>query len=280
MNEIIFTESLSPEIKKIIVHNPLIAERTLPGQFIVLLIDEQGERVPLTVVQTDQSQGTFSLIFQQVGKTTFRLGQLKTGAKIQSILGPLGKATEIKKLGTIVTIGGGVGVAEVYPVTKAFKDAGNRIISIIGARSKNILILEKDMREVSDALYVATDDGSYGRKGFVSDILKEMFNSEKIDLIYAVGPVPMMRAIAGLSRPYNIKTLVSLNPIMVDATGMCGACRVSLGKETKFACVDGPEFDAHQVDFDQLEKRLKAFCGQEQIALKKFKDCCHAAAND
>ena len=271
MNKILFKQELAPGIKKIVLEAPLVAKKVLPGEFVVLIVDEKGERVPLTVVDSDKEKGTITLIFQEVGKTTYKLGELKAGEVILNLLGPLGRATEIKKLGTVVTVGGGVGIAEVYPVTRAFKEAGNSIISIIGARTKDLLILEKELREMCDELFITTDDGTYGRRGFVSDVLKETIGSTKVDLVYAVGPVPMMRKVSELSRPYGIKTLVSLNPVMVDATGMCGSCRVSVGGETKFGCVDGPEFDGHLVDFAQLEKRLNLFSEQEKRAMECFK---------
>ena len=266
MNKIVFAQKLSTKIKKIIVRAPLVAKKIMPGQFVVIIIDEKGERVPLTVVDTDKEKSTIILIFQEVGKTTYKLGRLKAGDAILNLLGPLGKATEIKRLGTVVAIGGGVGIAEVFPVTQGFKRAGNNIISIIGARNKSLLILEQEMRKASNELFVTTDDGSYGRKGFVSDVLKQILVDKKVNLVYAVGPVPMMRSISELTRPSGIKTLVSLNPIMVDATGMCGSCRVSVKGETKFGCVDGPEFDGHWVDFGQLERRLNLFREQEQQA--------------
>ncbi len=275
MNKILFKQELAPNIKKIVLEAPLVAKKVLAGEFVVLIVDEKGERVPLTVVDSNKEKGTITLIFQEVGKTTYKLGELKAGKVILNLLGPLGRATEIKKLGTVVTVGGGVGIAEVYPVTRAFKEAGNSIISIIGARTKDLLILEKELREMCDELFITTDDGTYGRRGFVSDVLKEIIGSgieKKADLVYAVGPVPMMRKVSQLTRPYGIKTLVSLNPVMVDATGMCGSCRVSVGGETKFGCVDGPEFDGHLVDFAQLQKRLNLFSEQEKRATECFRN--------
>ncbi|MCQ9208499.1 MAG: sulfide/dihydroorotate dehydrogenase-like FAD/NAD-binding protein [Omnitrophica bacterium] len=270
MNKIISREELAPNIKKLILEAPFVADKVQPGQFVVIVVDEKGERIPLTVVDKDKKQGTITLIFQEVGKTTCRLGQLKATEEIHSLLGPLGKATEIKRVGKVITVGGGVGIAEVYPVTHAFKEAGNKVTSIIGVRNKDLLFLEQELRKVSDELLVATDDGSYGHRGNVCDVLKEIFPFAKADLVYAVGPVVMMQAICELTRPSGTKTLVSLNPIMVDATGMCASCRVSIKGEMKFGCVDGPEFDAHEVDFDQLAKRLKLFSKQE----KKAMECC------
>lgn len=272
MNRIILEQNLAPNIKKIIVEAPVVAKKVLPGQFVVIIIDEKGERVPLTVVDKNEEKGTITLIFQEVGKTTYRLGRLRAADTIWGLLGPLGKPTEIKKLGEVITIGAGVGIAEVFPASRAFKNAGNKVISIIGVRKKDLLILEQDLRKVSDELFVTTDDGSYGRRGVVSDVLKEILPNRRVDLVYAVGPVPMMRVVSQFTRPYGIKTLVSLNPIMVDATGMCGSCRVCVKGETKFGCVDGPEFDGHLVDFDQLQKRLNLFSEQEKQAMESFKD--------
>ena len=271
MNKIVFKQDLAPNIKKITVEAPLVAKKVLPGQFAVIIADEKGERIPLTVVDNDGKEGTITLIFQEVGKTTYRLGELEPGDVIWSLLGPLGKPTEIKKIGEVITVGGGVGIAEVFPVTRAFKHAGNRVISIVGARTKDLLILEEDLRKVSNELLVTTDDGSYGRKGFVSDVLKEILSKTKPDLVYAVGPIPMMRAVSELTRSAEVRTLVSLNPIMVDATGMCGACRVCVNSQIKFGCVDGPEFDAHLVNFEELEKRLRQYSAQEKKATECFK---------
>lgn len=270
MNKIISKQDLAPNIKRIVVEAPVVARSVLAGQFVVLIVDEKGERIPLTVVESDKSGGTITLIFQEVGKTTYKLGKLASGEAIQELLGPLGKATEIEKRGTVISVGGGVGIAEAYPVTRAFKEAGNKVISIIGAKTKALLILEQELRKVSDELFITTDDGSLGHKGFVSDTLRGILTSMKADLVYAVGPLPMMRAVSDLSRPFGVKTLVSLNPIMVDATGMCGSCRVHVGGETKFACVDGPEFDGHLVDFAELQKRLNLFLEQEEKATECF----------
>lgn len=271
MNKIVFSQRLAPNIKKIVVEAPFIAKKVLPGQFVVIIIDKKGERIPLTVVDSNKGKGTITLIFQELGKTTFRLGKLKVGSKISNILGPLGVSTEIEKVGTVITVGGGVGIAEVYPVTRAFKEIGNRVISIIGARNKSMLILKKELQKVSDRLFITTDDGSEGRKGFVSDVLKEIIGLDRIELVYAVGPVPMMRKVCELTRSFKIKTLVCLNPIMVDATGMCGSCRVCVGGETKFGCVDGPDFDGHLVDFEELQMRLNLFSEQEKRAMESLR---------
>jgi len=286
MFRILHKEELAKEVTQIIVEAPEVAKKAQAGQFVSVVIDEQGERIPLTIANWDKSRGTITLVFQKVGFTTKKLGALNAGDCIQHILGPLGHPAEvnlsttlrvdgeqgrtIKKIGTVICIGGGVGIAEVYPVSRAFKEAGNRVLGIIGARSKELLILEDRMREVSDELFITTDDGSYGRKGFVTDALKGLFeviekstHTKYPELAYCIGPVVMMKAVSELTFGYKIKTIVSLNPIMVDATGMCGSCRCSVGGKTVFGCVDGPDFDGHQVDFDELGKRLKLFLGEE-----------------
>jgi len=270
MNKIINKEQLAQDVVKIILEAPLIAKKAKAGQFVVVITGEEGERIPLTLAGWDKNKGTISLIFQKVGFTTKKLSTLQAGEQIGHILGPLGHPTEVSKLGTVVCIGGGVGIAEVYPVARAFKEAGNRLIGIIGSRSKDLLILEKEMKEACDELFVTTDDGSYSRKGLVTDVLKELFeviekstHTKFPDLVYCIGPLPMMKAVSGLTREHQIKTIVSLNPIMVDATGMCGSCRCTVGGRTVFGCVDGPDFDAHQVDFDELQKRLKLFENEE-----------------
>lgn len=269
MFKIINKEELAKEIIKIVIEAPQIARKAKAGQFVVVIIDEKGERIPLTLADWDKDRGTINLIFQKIGYTTRKLGQLNLSDHIQHILGPLGHATQTKDIGTIICIGGGVGIAELYPVSKAFKEAGNHLVGIIGARSKDFLILEDEMQRVCDKLFIATEDGSYGRKGLVTDVLKESL-AGGVDLVYAIGPVPMMRAVSELTLSYNIKTTVSLNPIMVDATGMCGSCRLKVGDKTVFGCVDGPEFDAHQVDFDELQRRLRLFEDQERQASEKF----------
>lgn len=260
--KIIDKEDLAKEITKIIVEAPVIAQKAKAGQFVVLVVDEKGERIPLTLADWDREKGTISLIFQEVGYTTKKLATLNVGNNIQHILGPLGHPTETKNIGTVVCIGGGVGIAEVYPVSRAFKEAGNRVMGIIGARSKDLLILEDKIQKVCDELFITTDDGSYGQKGFVTDILKNILNGQT-GLVYAIGPVPMMKAVSELTRNYGIKTIVSLNPIMVDATGMCGSCRCTVAGKSVFGCIDGPDFDAHQVDFEQLQARINLFKEQE-----------------
>jgi len=268
MNKIIRKERLNESVSKIIVSAPHIARAAKPGQFVVVIPTSTAERIPLTIADADKTAGTITIIFQIVGATTKLLDTLEVGSEIPHLLGPLGQPTHIEKFGTVVVIGGGVGIAEIYPMVKALKKAGNEVITIIGARNKDLLIYENELRTHSFELRTTTDDGSSGRKGFVSDELKDLIAAgKKISLVFAVGPVPMMRVCAEVTRAHNIKTMVSLNPIMLDATGMCGVCRVTVGGETKFACVDGPEFDAHEVDFAELVNRLKTFKTQERQAL-------------
>ena len=274
MYKILSAEELSAGVKSFIVEAPMVARKCQAGQFIILRIDEVGERIPLTIADYDREKGTIQLIFQEVGDTTRQLGTLKAGEALLDVAGPLGKATEIENYGTVVCIGGGIGVAPVYPIARAYKKAGNRVISIIGARNADLLIMEKEMRSVSDVLHITTDDGSAGRKGLVVDPLKDMIAAgEKIDRVMAIGPMVMMRGVAEVTRPYGIHTLVSLNPIMVDGTGMCGGCRCSVGGETKFACVDGPEFDGHAVDFNGLMSRARMYQTQERQC--KGDGSCH-----
>ncbi|SDF87530.1 sulfide/dihydroorotate dehydrogenase-like FAD/NAD-binding protein [Sporolituus thermophilus] len=267
MYTILDKKVLSPGVKQIVVSAPLIARKARPGEFVILRVDENGERIPLTIADFDRQAGTVTLIFQEVGATTRRLGRLETGDALSDLAGPLGKPTHIEKMGTVVCVGGGIGIAPIYPIARGMKEAGNRVISILGARTRELLILEQEMKAVSDLVYVTTDDGSYGRRGLVTDVLKELLDSgEPIAEVVAVGPVVMMRAVAETTRPYGVKTVVSLNPIMVDGTGMCGGCRVSVGGQTKFACVDGPEFDGHQVDFAGLMARQRMYAEREKYA--------------
>ena len=275
MNEIIEKIDLSENVVKMVVSAPAVAKKRQAGQFIVLMVDEKGERIPLTIVDSDPEKGAITLIFQVAGKTTAALARLAVGDKLANLLGPLGNPTETKNFGHVVCVGGGVGVGVIYPIAKALKQAGNRITSIIGARTKDLLILEEEMRQVSDRLIVATDDGTYGFHGFVSAVLQNLIDEgEKIDRVFSIGPVPMMRVICNVTKPYAIPTTVSLNAIMVDATGMCGACRVSVAGKTRFTCVDGPEFDGHQVDFDLLTSRLKMYSDQECQSMDKYRCEC------
>jgi ferredoxin/flavodoxin---NADP+ reductase len=267
LNKKIIAESAGTKITELRIHAPLIADKVKAGQFIVVMVKEQGERIPLTVVEKDTGSGSITLIVQEIGFSTRLLGELKQGDSVYAIAGPLGHATEIKEYGRIILVGGGVGIAELYPIAKAMKEKGNHITTILGAKTKDILILEDKLKSVSDQLYTTTDDGSHGRKGFVTDPLKELLNSHTSEkpfrLVYAVGPIPMMKFVADITKDLGIKTLVSLNALMVDATGMCGGCRVTIGKQVKFSCVDGPEFDAHQVNWDELLKRAKTYIEKE-----------------
>lgn len=269
MYKILEKKILSDNVKQMVVKAPLVAKKAQAGQFIILRIDEQGERIPLTIADYDGKKGTVTIIFMEVGKTTKQLGTLNVGDKILNFVGPLGVPSEIEKYGTVVCIGGGVGIAPLYPVIRALKQAGNNVISILGARNEKLLMLEKEIEEYSDEFHICTDDGSKGTKGFVSNVLQNLIDDgKKIDVVWAIGPVIMMKVVADLTRKYDIKTIVSLNPIMVDGTGMCGGCRVSVGNETKFACVDGPEFDGHLVDFDNLMLRNRRFICEEDEACK------------
>jgi ferredoxin--NADP+ reductase len=282
MYKIIQKKEVAPQVHLFNIKAPLITAKRSPGQYVILRINENGERFPLTIVDADINEGTITLISQTIGKSTAHLASLNVGDSISDIAGPLGHQTEIKNFGKVVIIGGGVGIAEIYPVAQALKNAGNTIISILGGRSKNLIILEDEIKKVSDQVYITTDDGSYGENGLVTDVLKRLVTTpspplEKgdkggfINLVYAVGPTIMMKAIAEVTKPTKIKTLVSLNPIFLDATGMCGVCRVTVSGSTKLACVDGPDFDAHEVDFDELMKRQRIYLEQEKLALEKFR---------
>ena len=266
MHKIVNKEILSEIILLFEVQAPKIAAKAKPGQFFILRLDEKGERIPLTIADSNRDAGTITTIFQVVGRTTREMSKLNVGDEILDMVGPLGEASEIKNFGRVVCVGGGVGVAPVYPITKALKEAGNEVIAIIGARNKELLFWEEKMAAASNKLILCTDDGSYGQKGFVTQAVEQVAAEGKVDCLWAIGPMPMMRAMATTTKPLGIKTIVSLNPIMLDGTGMCGACRVSVGGETKFACVDGPEFDAHQVDFDLAMRRLGYYKEEEKRA--------------
>ena len=261
-------DSKTTKISSIELSAPEIASKVMPGQFVVIMISEKGERIPLTVVEKDTAKGTIKLIFQEAGLTTKMLGAMKTEDSLYSLVGPLGHPTEIKKYGKIIIVGGGVGIAEIYPIAKAFKEAGNNVTTILGARTKELLILENELKKTSDEFYVATDDGSYGRKGFTTDILEELLAKGKYDLVYSVGPIPMMKRSSIVTKKFNTNTIVSLNAIMVDATGMCGCCRVTVEGKTYFSCVDGPEFDASLVDWEELIKRDKIYDDKEKHICK------------
>ena len=254
------------------VEAPRIARKAKPGQFVVLRVNETGERIPLTMAGTDAAAGTILLIFQVVGRSTALMRTLDVGDTFADIIGPLGRPTHIENLGTVVCVGGGTGVAVMYPITRAYKEAGNHVIAIIGARNKDLLILEDEMGVASHELHVTTDDGSYGHHGFVTDVLRQILEQRKdVKLVVGIGPVPMMKFLCKMTKEYGVRTIVSLNPIMVDATGMCGACRVTVGGQTRFCCVDGPEFDGHQVDYDELVKRQRAYLTEEKTSMDLFK---------
>ena len=265
---IVEKHDLGPQVKQVTIYAPEIAEKAKAGQFVILRVDDEGERIPLTLVSWDKTEGTITLIFQEVGLSTKKLGALQIGEEILNVVGPLGNPSEIRFYGLVAVVCGGVGTAAAYPIAKALKEAGNRVVSIVGARNQGLLILEEEMKLVSDEFYISTDDGSKGQKGFVSDALKLLIDKKyEFDVVYAIGPPMMMRTTSEVTRPYSIKTIVSLNPIMVDGMGMCGACRVSVGGLTKFACIDGPEFDAHKTNFEELIRRLKVYPPEEKLAV-------------
>lgn len=253
---------------------PKIAKKAKPGQFVIIRANETGERIPLTMAETNKEKGTITIIYQVVGKSTALFKSLKIGESFLDIIGPLGKPTHVEKVGNVVCVGGGTGVAVMHPITRAYKEAGNEVTAIIGARTKDLLILEDKMKAASHTLKVCTDDGSYGHHGFVTDELKIILDRKEADLVVAIGPVPMMKFTCAMTKEYGVKTIVSLNSIMVDGTGMCGCCRVSVGSETRFACVDGPEFDGHQVDFDELSNRLQAYVSDEKASYEAFTEKC------
>lgn len=272
MFKILRKEDLSENITLFDIYAKDIAEKARPGNFFMLRLNEQGERVPLTIADFDRDKGTITAVFQEVGKTTHDLAKLGEGDHIQDIIGPLGNHSHIENFGNVVCVGGGVGIAPVYPITRALKEAGNTVTSIIGARTKSLLFWEEKMRDVSHELIVVTDDGSHGRKALVTNPLEELMNTNTVDLVFAIGPPIMMKFVCKTTEKYRVKTVVSLNSIMIDATGMCGGCRVEVGGETKFTCVDGPEFDGHQVDFDMLMSRLQSYVNEESAAMKRLKE--------
>ncbi|HAO94382.1 MAG: ferredoxin-NADP reductase [Deltaproteobacteria bacterium GWC2_56_8] len=271
MYEIVEKAELAHTVYQYKIKAPLIAKKRRAGQFVVLRLNEMGERIPLTIVGSDDKAGTITIIAQEVGKSTAMLGDMVVGDSILDVVGPLGKPTHIEDFGIVVCVGGGIGTAPVLPIAKAMKEAGNKVISIIGARNKGLLILENEMREASHELNITTDDGSYGHHGFVTQVLQNFIDEGmKIGCVVGIGPVPMMRAVANVTRPYKIQTVVSLNPIMVDGTGMCGACRVTIGGKNQFVCVDGPEFNGHEVDYDELMMRNRSYIKEEKAAMEEF----------
>ena len=268
---ILSKETLAPDVVRFWVDAPHIASKRKPGQFVIVRLDEDGERVPLTIADADTSRGAISLIVQGVGKSTRALNSKTPGESILDVAGPLGLPTHIEPNASVCCIGGGIGTAVVYPIAAGIKAQGGRVVAIIGARTKDLVILEDDMRRVADECLVTTDDGSYGMHGLVTDALKQLLARDyRFDEVVAVGPLPMMRAVVETTRPIKLKTIVSLNPIMIDGTGMCGGCRVTVGGETRFVCVDGPEFDGHQVDFAEMAARLRAYRDQEAVALEIY----------
>lgn len=278
MSKIIEKEFFSKNVVKLVLDAPEIARSRKPGHFVIIKLGEKGERVPLTIAGSDIEKGTITLVVQTVGVTSAKLATLEVGDDVTDVVGPLGEATHIEKVGTVLCAGGGVGVAPLLPIVEGFKKAGNRVITVLAARSKDLVILEEQMREFSDEVIIMTDDGSSGKKGLVTAGMEEVINREKVNLAVTIGPAIMMKFAALTTKKYNIPTLASLNTIMVDGTGMCGACRVSVGGKTKFVCVDGPEFDAHQVDFDQMLMRLGAYKNQEHEAYQKYLETVETVA--
>jgi len=277
--EIVKKRELAENVDEFVVRAPLIAKKAKPGQFVIVRVTAKGERIPLTIADKDPEAGTITLMVQRVGKSTFHMSCFDEGNALRDVVGPLGRPTEIENWGHVVAIGGGLGLAPIHHIAIGVKEAGNRLTTIMGFRSKELIFWEERMSIISDRVIVTTNDGSYGMKGLVTDALLNLIESgEKIDRVICAGPVPMMKAVADLTKQFGIPTIASLNPIMVDGTGMCGACRVTVGGEVKFACVDGPEFDAHEVDFDELMNRLRMFRDKELVAMREFqrKHCgCH-----
>ena len=271
MHEILYKEDLNSEDYLIEVRASLVARKFKPGQFVILRIHERGERIPLTVTDCDPDRGSVSVIVKRVGKTTYELGRLNAGESILDVVGPLGRPSEIEMFGTVACVCGGTGIACIYPIARALKEAGNYIISVLGARTKDLLILEDKVKSVSDELIITTDDGSYGRRGVVTEPLEELIGAKQIDRVITIGPPVMMKFVAQTTEPRGVKTIVSLNPVMVDGTGMCGSCRVFIDGEMKLACIDGPEFDAHKVNFEDVISRLAMFKEKEAEALRVFK---------
>ncbi len=279
MYKIVAKKELAPKIKLLEIYVPEIAEKAQAGQFVILRVDERGERIPLTLVDWNREKGTITLIFLEIGVSTEKLGMLEVNDFVLNIAGPLGNPSEVKRYGSVCVIGGGVGTVSAYPIIRAMKETGNKVVAIVGARTAELLVLEDEVKQVSDELYISTDDGTKGQKGFVSDVLKMLIEKGYVfDIVYAIGPTVMMRAVAETTRPHGIRTIVSLNSIMVDGMGMCGACRVTVGEQTRFACVEGPEFDAHKVDFGELLKRQMVYLSEEKQALERLRSngCgCH-----
>lgn len=259
MNKILEKEHFSEKVVRLVVEAPMIARSRRPGHFVIVICGEKGERIPLTIADADTSRGTITLVVQAIGQSTTEICALNVGDCLHDVVGPLGRATRIDNYGTVVCCGGGVGVAPLLPIIKAMKEAGNRVVSVLAARTKDLIILEKQVAEHSDEVIIMTDDGSYGTKGLVTDGVESVINREKVDLVVTIGPAVMMKFVSLLTKKYNVPTMASLNTIMVDGTGMCGACRVTVDGKMRFVCVDGPEFDAHKVDFDEMMMRLRSY---------------------
>jgi ferredoxin--NADP+ reductase len=271
MPKVVDNQQIGPQTWKMRVETPKLVTKAKAGQFVILRVNDNGERVPMSIAGLDKDKGLLTIVYQVVGKTSAQMTAVPAGGELSDCVGPLGEPSHVDNWGTVCLIGGGIGIAPIYPIAQAYKEAGNKVITIIGARSKDILFYESEHKAVADDLYICTDDGSYGQKGFVSDVLKKLLDDgEKIRMVMAIGPVPMMKVVSNLTKGYDVPTWVSLNPLMVDGTGMCGGCRVSIGGETKFACVDGPDFDGHKVDFDLLTSRLGAYKVQERNAMHQF----------
>ena len=270
MNRIVEKEMLSENVAKLVIDAPQIAQKQSPGQFVIVRTDDKGERIPLTIADADKERKTITLIIQRVGTTSHKIISLNPGDMLLDVSGPLGKPTHIERVGTVIACGGGVGIAPLYPIAKALKNAGNRMINVLGARSKELLILEKEMAACADEQIVMTDDGSYGKKGVITIGIEEVLKREPVNLVVTIGPGVMMKFVALLTKKYQVPTVASLNTIMVDGTGMCGACRVTVAGKTKFVCVDGPEFDAHEVDYDEMMKRLNTYKKEEQLSYQQY----------
>lgn len=255
------------------IEAPRISQKAKPGQFVILQADETGERIPLTMADTDPEKGTITIIYMVIGKSTARFKDLKVGDEYYALIGPLGAPTHVENVGKVICVGGGTGIAVLHPIARALKAAGNDVTTILGSRNYDLLIMEEKMRAASNNLHICTDDGSHGHHGFVTDVMKDILEKEDIDLVVAIGPIPMMKFCSLITKEKGVKTMVSLNPIMVDGTGMCGCCRVTVGGDTKFACVDGPEFDGHQVDFDELAKRLASYLDDEKDSMDAYNNC-------
>lgn len=270
MNKIISKEMLSENVAKLVIESPQIAQKQCPGQFVIVRVDDKGERIPLTIADADIENKTITLIIQRVGTSSHKIISLNPGDMLLDVSGPLGRPTHIEKVGTVLACGGGVGIAPLYPITKAFKNAGNRVITVLGARSKDLLIMEKEMAACADEQIVMTDDGSYGKMGVITIGVEEVLTREPVNLVVTIGPAVMMKFVALLTKKYQIPTIASLNTIMVDGTGMCGACRVTVAGKTKFVCVDGPEFDAHEIDYNEMMKRLNTYKKEEQLSYQSY----------